>query len=622
MTAHWSVTILYIGRRFRYSLWLLVWGLSLLVTQALAVEPVLDTRRMDANPVSLTRYFSVLEDRSQSLGVEDVQKPDIAAQFKSGVASGESLNFSYTTSAIWLRLHLQNSGDAPLVRMLEIANPLLAQLTLYQPVDGRGYQATETGYALPFAARPHASRFFVLPITLPAQADQVFYLRVATPNAMVLPATLWEPQAFHAHERADYVFQALYFGSALAIILYNLMLFVVLRDTSYLLYVVSAAFSALTVAAFVGVGTEYIWGDAPQITMMATNVSLAIALTAFLLFTRRMLFTAEHVPKLDPVLKLFVLVNVAFCGLLVLWFEYFARLFVINYAVTAVLLLVTGTVCAFKRERSAYFFMAAFVVVLLALAILSMRQLGVLPTNALTTSGAQIGSALEMLLLSFALADRYNVIRREKEAAQQRLVENLRTSEAILEEGVAARTQELQVLNQRLEALSTTDGLTGLANRRQLDKLLANEWLRCTRLAQPIALAMVDIDWFKKYNDCYGHQAGDECLRNFSRILAATVCRSGDIVARYGGEEFVFFAPATDAEGALNMAHKVCEELQATALPHAFSPFGIVTASIGVAVMVPREGQEPSALIQAADASLYLAKTQGRNRAVLAAMVV
>jgi diguanylate cyclase (GGDEF)-like protein len=621
MTAHWLVTLLHPGGRRRFSLWLLVCSLCVLASQVGAAERVLDASRMDASPVSLTGYFSVLEDRSLSLGVDDVRKPDIAAHFKSATASGESLNFSYTPSAIWLRLHVQNTGNAPLVRMLEIANPLLAQLTLYQPIDGQAYQTTETGYALPFAARPHASRFFVLPITLPAHADQVLYLRIATPNAMILPVTLWEPQAFHAHERADYVFQALYFGSALAIILYNLMLFVALRDTSYLLYVVSAAFSALTVAAFVGVGTEYIWGDAPQVTMMATNVSLAIALTAFLLFTRRMLFTSEHVPRLDQLLKLFVLVNIAFCGLLVLWFGHFARLFVINYAITAVLLLVTGTVCAFKRERSAYFFMAAFVVVLLALAMLSMRQLGILPTNALTTSGAQIGSALEMLLLSFALADRYNVIRREKEGAQQRLVENLRTSEAILEERVAERTQALQILNQRLEALSTTDGLTGIANRRQFDKLLANEWLRCTRLAQPIALAMVDIDWFKKYNDCYGHQAGDECLRNFSRILAATVCRSGDMVARYGGEEFVFFAPATDAEGALNMAHKVCEELQAAALPHAFSTFGIVTASIGVAVMVPREGQEPGALIQAADASLYLAKTQGRNRAVLAAMV-
>jgi diguanylate cyclase (GGDEF)-like protein len=537
-------------------------------------------------------------------------------------ASGESLNFAYTASAIWLRLHVTNTSAAPVSRMLEIAYPLLSSVAFYQPMGLQGPEAVQTGYSLPFAQRPHASRFFVLPVHLPAHADQMVYLRIATPNSMNLPVRLWEPKAFHAHERADYVFQALYFGSALAIILYNLMLFFALRDTSYLLYVVSAAFSALTVAAFVGIGTEYIWGDRPEVTMRATNIALAIALSAFLLFTRRMLQTAQLAPRLNLLLQLSVVVNLAFCVLLVVWFQHFARLFVINYAVTALLLLVTGVFCAFKRERSAYYFLAAFVVVLLALALLSLRQLGIVPTNAWTTFGGQIGSALEMLLLSFALADRYNVIRREKEAAQQRLVENLRTSEAILEERVAERTQELQVLNQKLEALSTTDGLTGIANRRHFDKLLANEWLRCARLGQSMALGMVDIDWFKKYNDCYGHQAGDECLRNFARIFAATVCRSGDLVARYGGEEFVFFAPATDADGALSMANKVCEELHTASLPHAFSVYGCVTASIGVAVMVPREGQEPSMLIQAADESLYLAKKQGRNRAVLASVVV
>ena len=622
MTSHLLVSLLHFSGRSQYRFWMLLCGLCLVATQATAGEPVLDIGHMDANPISLTSHFSVFEDSSQRLQLEDVQKPDMAAQFKAGTASGESLSFSYTASAMWLRLHVQNTSNAPVVRMLEISNPLLAHLTFYQPVDDQGYQATQTGYALPFATRPHASRFFVLPIRLPAHADQMLFFRVATPNSMILPVKLWELQAFHAHERADYVFQALYFGSALAIILYNLMLFVALRDMGYLLYLVSATFSVLTLATFVGVGAEYIWGGLPYFTKMGTNVFLAIALTAFLLFTRRMLFTAERLPMLDRLLKLFVWINVAFCGLFFVSFEHVARLFVISYAITALLLLVTGTVSAYKRERSAYFFMAAFAVVLLALGMLAMRQLGVLPTNAWTTSGAQIGSALEMLLLSFALADRYNVMRRDKDSAQQRLVENLRTSEAILEDRVVQRTTELEVLNQRLEALSTIDGLTGIANRRHFDKLFAAEWLRCMRLGQPLALAMVDIDWFKKYNDCYGHQAGDECLRKFARILSATVSRSSDIVARYGGEEFVFFAPATDAEGALNMAEQLCAELEAAALPHAFSTYMCVTASIGVAVVVPSEVQAPAALIQAADAALYLAKKQGRNRAVLGTVTV
>ena len=620
MTADWVVYLLHANKRWRWHVWCVLCGVFLSATQVCASDRALDAGPIDKTPVSLTEYVSILEDPSLALAVDDMQKPDVAPRFKTATASGESLNFAYTASAIWLRLHLTNSADAPVERMLEIAYPLLSSVEFFQPLENQGYRALRTGYSRPFAERAHASRFFVMPLTLPAHADQTVYVRIASPNSINLPIRLWEPTAFHAHERADYVFQALYFGSAMAIILYNLMLFLALRDSSYLLYVVSATFSALTVAAFVGIGAETIWGDRPALTMVATNISLAIALTAFLLFTRRMLATATLVPRLDRFLKLFTVVNAVFPVLLVLWFQQFARLFVINYAITAMLLLGCGAACAFKRQRSAYYFMAAFVVVLLALALLSMRQLGIVPTNAWTSSGAQIGSALEMLLLSFALADRYNVIRREKEAAQQLLVENLRTSEAILEERVAERTRELQILNQKLETLSTTDGLTGLANRRHFDKQLATEWLRCTRLAQPLALAILDIDWFKKYNDCYGHPAGDECLRKFSKIFAATVCRTGDLVARYGGEEFVFFAPATDAEGALNMANKVCEEVHTASLPHAFSIYGCITVSVGVAVVVPREGQDPSVLFQAADESLYLAKEQGRNRAVLAAM--
>ena len=126
------------------------------------------------------------------------------------------------------------------------------------------------------------------------------------------------------------------------------------------------------------------------------------------------------------------------------------------------------------------------------------------------------------------------------------------------------------------------------------------------------------MDWFKKYNDHYGHQAGDDCLRTVADTLSATIARTGDLVARYGGEEFVFIAPATSAEDALGMARKLCEALTALAMPHALSDFGCVTASVGVASIIPDEASSPETLIQAADEALYVAKAAGRNRAVLA----
>lgn len=195
-----------------------------------------------------------------------------------------------------------------------------------------------------------------------------------------------------------------------------------------------------------------------------------------------------------------------------------------------------------------------------------------------------------------------------------RLQDNIRHLDA----KVVERTADLQILNRKLEALSMTDGLTGIANRHCFDNVLACEWSRATRQGQPLALAMLDVDWFKKYNDHYGHLAGDECLRKVATAFAANVCRTGDLVARYGGEEFVFIAPATDGGKALLMAEKVREALQTLAFPHEMSPLGCVTISIGVAAMVPGEKDTPNILVQAADAALYRAKAQGRNRVILA----
>lgn len=187
-----------------------------------------------------------------------------------------------------------------------------------------------------------------------------------------------------------------------------------------------------------------------------------------------------------------------------------------------------------------------------------------------------------------------------------------------LDAKVVERTTELQLLNGKLEALSMTDGLTGIANRHCFDKILASEWNRAGRAGQYLALAMLDVDWFKKYNDFYGHQAGDECLRKVADIISKNVCRTGDLVARYGGEEFVIIVPATDENSIFNIAWKICAILQSQALPHEMSEFGCVTISIGVAAMIPREINSPDILVEAADIALYRAKKQGRNQVVLA----
>jgi diguanylate cyclase (GGDEF)-like protein len=186
-----------------------------------------------------------------------------------------------------------------------------------------------------------------------------------------------------------------------------------------------------------------------------------------------------------------------------------------------------------------------------------------------------------------------------------------------LETLVEQRTQQLQESNRKLTALSSTDGLTSLANRRSFDEVLEREWARAKRKSEPLTLAMIDVDFFKPYNDLYGHQQGDDCLRSVAGVLATTIKRGTDLAARYGGEEFAFIAPATCAADAMAMAEEVRAALEALALPHQKAPLGYVTVSIGVSVMVPIDAQEAALLLRSADQALYRAKSTGRNRVVL-----
>ena len=198
------------------------------------------------------------------------------------------------------------------------------------------------------------------------------------------------------------------------------------------------------------------------------------------------------------------------------------------------------------------------------------------------------------------------------------MASSLNETVATLEQRVAERTAELELVNSNLSELSNTDGMTGIPNRRKFDAVLASEWNRATRTGQPLVLALIDVDWFKKFNDHYGHLAGDDCLRHVATILKAKIRRSSDLVARYGGEEFAIIAPSINKANAIEMANIICKTLAASAVPHAMSPFGVLTASIGVALIVPTLDIEPATLIQAADEALYHAKDSGRNQVVFA----
>ncbi len=175
--------------------------------------------------------------------------------------------------------------------------------------------------------------------------------------------------------------------------------------------------------------------------------------------------------------------------------------------------------------------------------------------------------------------------------------------------------RRLEEANQRLESLSLLDALTGIPNRRRFDEFMAMEFRRSVRKAEPLSLIMIDVDFFKAFNDCYGHLEGDRCLRQVAKTLDAALKRPTDMVARYGGDEFVAVLPGTDREGAVFMAEDMRKRVETLAIPHGVSLVADrVTVSLGTASIVPPVDFSPCALMQIADKALYEVKKQGRNR--------
>jgi len=183
-----------------------------------------------------------------------------------------------------------------------------------------------------------------------------------------------------------------------------------------------------------------------------------------------------------------------------------------------------------------------------------------------------------------------------------------------------AREQELVVLTEKLRRLSVVDGLTGIANRRNFDDELSRAWRRAQRESSSVALIIADIDHFKGFNDRYGHQAGDDCLRRVAQVLARTIKRPFDLVTRYGGEEFAVLLPDTPGAGAERLAEEMRTAVECLNIGNIHAEDARrITISAGVASVIPQSGAEPASLIAMADSCLYRAKREGRNRVISAA---
>jgi len=417
-------------------IFLFLCGLFLLETDASAAGKAVDVSRIGEIPVMLAPHLAFLEDASLALTLADVQSSEIAARFKVNNKATESLGFGYTRSAYWLRLTLTNTSSKAIDSFLEIDYVRLSSVQFHQPDASGVYQSLQTGHDFPMSTRPYQNRYFVFPITLPAQTTQVYYLRLQSPASLRVPARLWSPQAFHIHERDDYAIQSMYYAMAIAMLLFNLLLFIALRDKMYLLYVGFVSVMALSMATQNGLSKEYFWPDAGAWSSIANSVGYTAGFITLLIFMQSMIDTRKIIPRLNRVINVFIGINIIFMIGFFVSLPNFAKPSTLLALANALLILGTAIYCAFLRQRSAYFFLAAFLILVMGIIVQVLWNFGVLPINKFTENILQIGSAFDMLLLAFALADRYHMIR-------SKATEDVKLANASLEQRLQEREAEL-----------------------------------------------------------------------------------------------------------------------------------------------------------------------------------
>ncbi|QSP95614.1 GGDEF domain-containing protein [Marinobacter salinisoli] len=555
------------------------------------------------------QYFW-LTDQADILSIEQVMALD-QTHWQSATVD-RTLNLGLRDAAVWVKVPMPPD---PMLRILEVGHPLLDEVDLYWSSDDLVALRYLTGDSRPFDSRPLRHRNFAFPIPLD-EGSLTAYIRIRTDGTLQIPLKLLTPEEFISAEQVSYGWQAMFVGFIAALALFNLLLFQIVRQPTYPWLVLTLLSAGLVHLHLHGLLFQWLWPGAPSINRYFTVLIIGVALISATMFTIRFLSVRQHSVVCYRILQL-ILVGAGLSIVIGVAGYYQAGIF-LAALVTALGMpaaWLVGMYLWFRRHRLAGYYVLAWTPLLVGHLILAAHQFGYLAPSFLTEAGPQIGVALEVILLSFALAHRVHLERRRRLKAQERALTIQKQTNRTLEDRVRERTEELEQANERLKTISVTDGLTQLANRRQFDDQLDAEWNRASRQKQPVSLLLLDVDHFKSINDRYGHPAGDDCLITVAAICSSEIKRTGDLLARYGGEEFSVLLPTTSEEGAVLVAERLREAIeQSTVQPVSQDVVIAVTASVGVATMIPLPQESPDELIRRADVALYAAKRAGRNR--------
>jgi diguanylate cyclase len=575
--------------------------------------------------MELSRFVDYWQEPAGSAGISGVTRLNDSAWTHNG---NDSISLGYGKEAYWFRVAVENTTDREANTFLEIGYPVLDHIEVYINPEERNAKSLTLGDKQPFYDRPVLHRNFVVPITLAPGQRTTVYLRVDTTSSMQVPLTLWNQSAFYSVEQSRSMFEGLYYGIVLVMILYNLFVFMAVGERSFLHYVGFLTAMPLFLASLHGMAFQYFW---PEATWW-NDQSIIVFLSLLVLFggTFSINFinvSRENHPLLNRWMAGIVITAGAMAiGGLLVPYRYMILPTIVLAVIGCTTMLALSIIRWIKKDPAARYYTFAWVFMLFGGIVLAMSKFTMLPRNLLTENATQVGSALGVILLSIALADRLNkdkkrvfeaqqqLLQEERKAriAQTKTLEIQREANALLEDRVRERTRDLEHLNEQLLELSATDALTELKNRGHFDRVFQSAVVHAYRYQEPLSLLMLDIDHFKQFNDNYGHLVGDDCLKMVAQCVRQLVTRPQDLAARYGGEEFVVLLPSTPRKGALDVAERIRVAVEKMAFPLSGQTLHL-TISIGVCTVTPDKADATAEIFGRADNALYQAKANGRN---------
>ncbi len=556
--------------------------------------------------------------------IDDSQlnKPEFISQFKPYRQT--SFNFGMYEGDLWFRISLPSDHQ---FNYLEIDNPYLDIVRLYSRHADGSFHMQEAGDSMPFDSRDIKYRTFVFELDNSLQSTNVHYLKIRSKGAVHFLVNVWDEDGFLEYTTRSQGLIGIYYGLLLVMAIYNLLIFFSIRESTHLYYVIYTLVFGLFFGAVSGVSFQYLWPENHQWAQLSSSFFTGLVIFSAFLFSRDFLQTRKNSPILDRLILALMALSVFQIGLVLFGDLRLAAGMGIALGICLPPVIWWSAMhCWIKGFRPARFIILAWTFFLITIFTSGLMYAGLVEANFFTVYGMQIGSGLEIILLSFALADKMSLLKQGRQNLQAIYTNHLETYSHVLEKKVSERTGELQeameiarkknleleLINQHLTDLATHDGLTGLLNHHTFIEQFKHVIEDARRYRYSLVVMMIDLDHFKKINDTFGHLTGNDVLRSVATIFDRAV-RESDLAARYGGEEFTLVLTRTSLTEAMGKAEVIRQQVKDLRLENA--PSLNLTISIGLAAFDPsNQNTDYNALLSQSDKALYDAKQQGRDR--------